>query len=588
MLSQIKNWVICAALAVCSLNPAAALAGGKYALLIGNSEYQQQGEGKSWTTLPNPANDVALVGRSLDAIGFEVTSLSNGNWREMRDAIESFSNSIGDAEMVVFYFAGHGFEYGRRNYLVPVDASLEASAGEIDQTFIEFEELAGRLYNEGTTIFMLDACRTDGEITQTSGNNGAVTRSAPAPVIIEPATRQAASGGVREFDFEPGSQVAVLYSTGRGVPAYDSAPPPEDVSPFAYEVANAIVIPAVDVGILFSTIRKRVLDRTKVYWPPQAPFTYNSLDPHTYLTLDPPTDVSPSTPGSELELEAIDLTLEQLEQIDEPKLADLILGQYSASQIEVLAVQGDPIATYLFGYMLSFGIGAPQDLERARQFLAKAAEQGTPYGQLEYGYFLQNYATSDEDRMLALEMFKSAAEQDYSKARAHYASVLMAGSLVPPTYENYMAGVEQVRLAAKGGYSYAYYMLWLLEDHEGKQEAEAGLRRLVAGGRSDAHVGLCQVLLTDGRLDEAMPSCVTAAQEGFPDGFALMAKASYNVVTRSGSVDDARFWMRQALSRRDLRPDLCTEMMEMQSLFAEISPTQGGGALIDACLNEDK
>ena len=42
MLSQIKTWVICAALAVCALNPAAALAGGKYALLIGNSEYQQQ------------------------------------------------------------------------------------------------------------------------------------------------------------------------------------------------------------------------------------------------------------------------------------------------------------------------------------------------------------------------------------------------------------------------------------------------------------------------------------------------------------------------------------------------------------------
>ena len=70
MLSQIKTWAVCAALAVFAVFPAAANAQGKYALLIGNSEYEQRGEGKSWTTLPNPANDIALVGRSLDAIGY--------------------------------------------------------------------------------------------------------------------------------------------------------------------------------------------------------------------------------------------------------------------------------------------------------------------------------------------------------------------------------------------------------------------------------------------------------------------------------------------------------------------------------------
>ena len=287
MMSYLKTMLFGAILAALAVVSVPAHAGGKYALLIGNSDYQHRGEGNSWTKLPNPANDVALVGKSLDAIGFEVTSVSNGSWQEMRDAIETFSNSIGDAEIVVFYFAGHGFEYGRRNYLVPVDAGLRANADEIERTFIEFEALASRLYNEGTTIFMLDACRTDGQITQTAAQDGVVTRSAPAPVIIEPTTRQAASGGMREFDFEPGARIGVLYSTGRGVPAYDSAPPPKDVSPFAAEVAEKVTVPRMDVSIVFNSIRDGVLKRTDGFWPLQVPFTYNSLSPNTFFTLEP-------------------------------------------------------------------------------------------------------------------------------------------------------------------------------------------------------------------------------------------------------------------------------------------------------------
>ena len=64
----------------------------------------------------------------------------------------------------MFCFAGHGFGQGRRNYLVLIDAPLTASEDTIDRTFIEFEDLAGSLLSEGTTIFMLDACRTDGRV----------------------------------------------------------------------------------------------------------------------------------------------------------------------------------------------------------------------------------------------------------------------------------------------------------------------------------------------------------------------------------------------------------------------------------------
>jgi TPR repeat protein len=567
MLSQIKTWVFCALLAICTLNPAAAFAGGKYALLIGNSEYQQQGEGKSWTKLPNPANDVALVGRSLDAIGFEVTSLSNGNWQEMRSAIESFSNSIGDAEIVVFYFAGHGFEYGRRNYLVPVDASLEASADEIDQTFIEFEALAGRLYNEGTTIFMLDACRTDGEVTQARANGGAVTRSAPAPVIIEPATRQGASGGMREFDFEPGARIGVLYSTGRGVPAYDSAPPPENLSPFAVEVADKVTVPRMDVSIVFNAIRDGVLQRTDGFWPLQVPFTYNSLSPNTFFTLEPAVfkDEPPTMTAlaaSEPELRPIDLTLDDLSRIDEPILIMRVLAEHSVEDIKVLVANGDPLATYLLGYMQHFGLGVPKDLAAARETLEAAAAKGTPYGQLELAYFLRVNGKTDADRARSLELYKAAADQDYAKARGHYSRVLIGAAAHTGTPE-YIEGVRQQRLAAEAGYAYAYYGLFYAIPEEGETFVTA-LKDMSQEGRADADQQLCNIFVREARFAEAVPHCETAANAGYPDAYAQLALAANNGWVAERSLDDARFWMRQALSRGDLEAGLCAQMISMQ------------------------
>ncbi|UAB79422.1 caspase family protein [Erythrobacter sp. SCSIO 43205] len=578
MFTQIKKWALCAALAVFALFPAAANAGGKYALLIGNSDYEQQGEGKSWTKLPNPANDIALVGRSLNAIGFEVTSLTNGDWREMRDTIRDFSNSIGDADIVVFYFAGHGFEYGRRNYLVPVDASLEASADDIDKTFIEFEDLAERLYNEGTTIFMLDACRTGGEITQTGENGGAVTRSAPAPVIIEPATRQAASGGMREFDFEPGARVGVLYSTGRGVPAYDSAPPPENVSPFAVEVAEKVTVPRMDVSIVFNAIRDGVLQRTEGFWPVQVPFTYNSLSPNTFFTMEPAVFNDDPTLGFKSvkppkRLRPINLSLEELGRIDEPILVMRVLSQHSVDDVKTLVAMGDPLATYILGYMQHFGLGVPKDLTAARATLEQAASYGTPYGQLELAYFLRVNAKDEADRARSLALYKAAAQQDYAKARGHYSRVLIGAAAHTGTPE-YVEGVRQQRLAAEAGYAYAYYGLFYAVPEE-RDELIAALEAMAEKGRSDADQQLCNIFMREKQYADAMPHCEVAARAGYPDAFAHLALAAERGWTAPRSIEDARFWMRQALSRGDLEAGLCGQMMSMQIALENETGTKG-------------
>ncbi len=566
--------------------PSMALAGGKYALLIGNSDYQQSEPDNSWTKLPNPTNDVALVERSLDAIGFEVTTVSNGSWQDMRSAIDRFGQSLDDADIVVFYFAGHGFEYDRRNYLVPVDATLRASADTIDQTFIEFEALASRLYNQGTTIFMLDACRTDGVVSAASQSEGAIVRSAPKPVIIAPATRQSASAGIREFDFEPGARIGVLYSTGRGVPAYDSAPPPENISPFAAEVAEKVVVPRMDISVVFNAIRDGVLERTDGFWPLQVPFTYNSLSPNTFFTLEEPVFeddggqlVGMAQPADEGP-RPIELSLEELGRVDEPILIMRVLAEHSVTDIKALVEAEDPLATYILGYMQHFGMGVPKDLDAARATLEKAAAYGTPYGQLELAYYLRVNARDDADRERSLALYKAAAEQDYAKARGHYSRVLIGASDGPQSAD-YIEGVRQQRLAAEAGYAYAYYGLIYALPEE-RDEHLASLRDLAAQGRSDADQQLCSIYVRERQYADAVPYCEVAANAGYPDAFAHMALAADGGWVAPRSAEDARFWMRQALSRGDLESGLCAQMISMQ-IAIEIETGAVGAGRIENC-----
>lgn len=443
--------IVFAIAALFALIASPVMAQGKHALLIGNSAYEQHGEGKQWTVLPNPVTDVDLVARSLRAVGWEVTVVSDGKWAEMDRAIRAFSNEVADAELVLFYYAGHGFEYDRRNYLVPVDAPLSASEDQLERKFVEFERLADRLIYDGTVIFMLDACRTGGDVAPVPASaeareNGAITRSAPAPVITESAVTRQAASGVRDYDFPPGASVAVLYSTGRGIPAYDAAPPPEGVSPFAFEVANLVRVPQVDVSLVFNSIRQGVYERTQDYWPPQVPFTYNSLSPGSFFAESEPEEpfeliVAEAVPAAAPEArgtparrgassQTIDVSLDDLQRIDEPILLMRVLASHTLEDLRAMDAAGDPLATHFLGYMQRFGLGVEKDLAAARATLERSAALGTPYGQLELADFLRTEGDGESDYARSVALYRAAAEQGFAKAQAQYGRVLIGGVMV--------------------------------------------------------------------------------------------------------------------------------------------------------------
>ena len=96
----------------------AAGASERVALVVDNAEY------KHVRDLVNPKKDAADVGAVLWRMGFKVTHLENAGYQDLRRGLQKFQIEAARAEIAVVFYAGHGIEVDKRNYLVPVEASL--------------------------------------------------------------------------------------------------------------------------------------------------------------------------------------------------------------------------------------------------------------------------------------------------------------------------------------------------------------------------------------------------------------------------------------------------------------------------------
>lgn len=130
------------------LPPSAASAQSRLALLIGNQNYSGKLQ-----ALKNPLNDITVVGKALQSIGFKVTSASDANRRQMLSAVKAFGADLakGGPEAVGFlYYSGHGLARpeDRANYLIPVDLKDTSStdfwfdAVKLDDILAELERAA--------------------------------------------------------------------------------------------------------------------------------------------------------------------------------------------------------------------------------------------------------------------------------------------------------------------------------------------------------------------------------------------------------------------------------------------------------------
>jgi hypothetical protein len=128
----------------------------KVALVVGNSEY------KNLAKLKNPINDANDVSNALKNLGFEVMTVTNATQSRLDRKLREFSVKLNTAGVGLFYFAGHGIEVEKKNYLVPLQANISDKLS-VKYNALSVDEVVDRMKSSKTrlNLVVLDACRND-------------------------------------------------------------------------------------------------------------------------------------------------------------------------------------------------------------------------------------------------------------------------------------------------------------------------------------------------------------------------------------------------------------------------------------------
>lgn len=174
----------------------------RVALVIGNGDYAHG------SVLRNPPADARDVANVLSECGFTLVGdgpLEDLSHEGMAGALAEFASLAADAKVSLFFFAGHGLEMGGTNFLVPVDAQVEAEY-QVRHRTVALDEVLGAMAEGGPEqlkVVILDCCRNNplGRSWSRSSSQGlAAPKSTPGGTILvfAAAPGQVASDGQRD------------------------------------------------------------------------------------------------------------------------------------------------------------------------------------------------------------------------------------------------------------------------------------------------------------------------------------------------------------------------------------------------------
>lgn len=185
----------------------------RVALVIGNAEYEKNAR------LFNTVNDARAMSETLKELGFEVETILDGGYEDIKNAIYAFGSKIRDVDVSMFYYSGHGLEIDGVNYLVPVDAHLESTLDVKLKTIPLTGVLNTIKYtnDDGLNLIILDACRNNPFPTGRRGGAGLAKSTPPSGAIIAYSTApgSTASDGEGEFGLYTGELVKQMKISQR-------------------------------------------------------------------------------------------------------------------------------------------------------------------------------------------------------------------------------------------------------------------------------------------------------------------------------------------------------------------------------------
>jgi len=239
------HWLIAWATAVLvALSINAAQAGGRVALIIGNSAYE------NLAALSNPRRDAGKMAELLAASGFEVMRCKDGaagcldlDRGDMLDALEDFRDKAADADVALVFYAGHGMQTAEGNVLAPTDIEISCDDWRARRAVL-LDDVLEAMEGAKEKIVILDACRNDPMKAQQCLARGA--RPLSFGSIAVPAST---------------NRFLLVTSTQNGQVAQDG--PPGDHSPFAEALFHYMQAePQSRFDQMFDLVTKRVVERT--------------------------------------------------------------------------------------------------------------------------------------------------------------------------------------------------------------------------------------------------------------------------------------------------------------------------------------
>ena len=220
-----------------------ALADKRVALIIGNSQYTRISP-----KLANPANDAHDIAQALEGIGFEVILRTDVGKGDFDRSLAEFARKASGADTALFYYAGHGLQYQRQNFFLPVDIEVQ-DAADVEFQAVGMDRVLEAINKaEGVKIVILDACRDNPlakQFTARSLNGGGMTR------------------GLARIDRTEG--LIIAYATAPDQVAQDGA---GRNSPFTESLIRRIKEPGLEIGTMFRRVTSDVFERDQ--WPSEA------------------------------------------------------------------------------------------------------------------------------------------------------------------------------------------------------------------------------------------------------------------------------------------------------------------------------
>src|SRR6476661_9252686 len=172
----------------------AANAEKRVAFVVGNGTY------RNVAALPNPPIDARAMASALRNVGFEVVEGTNLTRDKMTERLLDFGKKAQNADVAVFFYAGHGIAISGTNYLLPIDADIKSemdvklgAAINIDLT------LDQTMSDAKVKLVFLDACRDN-----------------PFAAKIKSTATRSVSVGQGLAEMKSGEGTLIAFATGPG------------------------------------------------------------------------------------------------------------------------------------------------------------------------------------------------------------------------------------------------------------------------------------------------------------------------------------------------------------------------------------